>query len=376
MERFTRHDHERALPHFYRAAQLDSAFVTPAIAAAVAHWNLGQYESADSLVREVSDGRERLLPLDGYFLDFVAACLRGDYAAAHEASLGALTISPGGGWWEYQAAWTALAAGQPNVALEHLDRMDPAQASLRDWPEVWTTLAQAYHAIGEYREELRVAIRGGELFPELKSLLDNEIRARAALGRVEEVTSLLAGAVALPDEEGWSDWDLITNAALEFRSHGHEDAYRAAIRRAFDWLDSRPDDEKAQPEHQSRMGRTLYWDERWEEAWVLSADLGPETPVPVSRFGMLGTTNARVRNQAAAQRIGSLLAAIDRSYTFGEPELWRARIAALLGRRDDAAELLADAFRNGLPYSVSLHRDFDLGNIRTIEQSNNRTSER
>ncbi len=367
MARFTRYDNARALPHFYRAAQLDSMFLTPAIAAAVAHWNLAEYASADSLVRSVDLRRERLLPLDRYLLDFVTGLLRGEYVAAHEAARQALLISPGGGWWEYQAGWTALAANRPRATVDHLQRLNPEQASVREWPYLWTSLSEAEHLLGNLREELRVATRGREQHPARLSILDNEVRARAALGRVEEVMSLLDGSDSLPDEAGFGRWDLMIAAALEFRAHGHDEAFRATVQRTLGWLDSRSAEEKARPERLFQLARTLYYAERWEEAMGLLRGLSADSPFAIARWGWVGVTDARLGNATGAQRMNSLLAAIGQAQLYGEALAWRARIAAVSGRPAEATELLAQAIREGLRWGVWVHRDIDLESLREYE---------
>lgn len=363
MERFTRYDNAQALPHFYRAAQLDTGFVTPVIAAAVANWNLGEYERSDSLIEVVKRRRESLLPLDGHFYDFAAAIVGGDYWAAHEAAQSALSISAGGGWWEYQAARTALAANHPRAALDHLSRIDPEEAVPQERPLLWSSMADAYHLLQEYREELRVALRGRAVQPDWWNGLTVEVRARAALGRLDEVNSLLDSAAALPEDIS-RRWDLMTMAALELRAHGYTEAYRTVIRRAIDWLDSRPQEEQAQPDFAFMRARTLYWAERWDEAWVLFTDFGTQVPPPASRFGFLGVTDARVGGDPAAQHMYSLLATLNRPHLFGEALAWRARIAAVMGREEEAVRLLGEAFREGLPYTVSLHRDIDFESLR------------
>jgi hypothetical protein len=40
--------------------------------------------------------------------------------------------------------------------------------------------------------------------------------------------------------------------------------------------------------------------------------------------------------------------------------MWGARIAAVLGERDDALSMMRGAFARGYPYGVELHTDFDL----------------
>ena len=58
------------------------------------------------------------------------------------------------------------------------------------------------------------------------------------------------------------------------------------------------------------------------------------------------------------------LAAIAEPYVFGGPTLWRALIAASLGERERAVNLLRDAFGRGADYGIWLHRDPDLASLR------------
>ena len=48
----------------------------------------------------------------------------------------------------------------------------------------------------------------------------------------------------------------------------------------------------------------------------------------------------------------------------GVTELRRAQLAALLGQREQAVELLSDAFARGLSMSTSLHRQMDFESLR------------
>ncbi len=56
--------------------------------------------------------------------------------------------------------------------------------------------------------------------------------------------------------------------------------------------------------------------------------------------GRLGTLAARRGDTAAARRAESWLASLEGPYLFGAPEVWRARIAAVLGEHDRAVALL------------------------------------
>ena len=61
------------------------------------------------------------------------------------------------------------------------------------------------------------------------------------------------------------------------------------------------------------------------------------------------------RDEAA--RVDSLLAARDVPYQLGGPTMNRARIAAALGDRERAVNLLQDGFSRGSAYGIWLHRE-------------------
>jgi hypothetical protein len=78
----------------------------------------------------------------------------------------------------------------------------------------------------------------------------------------------------------------------------------------------------------------------------------------------LGVSAARLGDTASAERYAARLAAIRRPYTFGRPAFARARIAAALGRRDDAVALLREAESQGLHAAREAHVAPELAALR------------
>jgi hypothetical protein len=74
---------------------------------------------------------------------------------------------------------------------------------------------------------------------------------------------------------------------------------------------------------------------------------------------------ARRGERAEAERIASAMATLDRPYLFGETYYWRAVIAAQLGQRAEAMDLLRDAFGHGRAHDIGLHRDPLLAPLRS-----------
>lgn len=65
-----------------------------------------------------------------------------------------------------------------------------------------------------------------------------------------------------------------------------------------------------------------------------------------------------------AARIARQLADLDTPYLLGQNTIWRARIAALLGDRDQAVALLRDAYAEGYSWWLELHYDIDFESLR------------
>jgi hypothetical protein len=68
-------------------------------------------------------------------------------------------------------------------------------------------------------------------------------------------------------------------------------------------------------------------------------------------LGLLGALAARRGDKKEAERFASLLENIDRPYLFGRHTLRRARIASLLGDKENAVSLIREALAQGLSYT-------------------------
>ena len=68
--------------------------------------------------------------------------------------------------------------------------------------------------------------------------------------------------------------------------------------------------------------------------------------------GLLGTLAATRGDRAEAVRLSDVLIALERPFGRGEASYWRACIAARLGERDTALDLLARALDAGYVYQV------------------------
>jgi tetratricopeptide (TPR) repeat protein len=335
----------QALTFFQRAVALDSTFLEPRFFVVLSHLNLGEGQAADSNAQLLITHRPRMSDAQGHLLDYLLAGLSGDRIAALEA-----TRAYGG----LDAGVEALRANRPREAIDILASVDIAEFYYK-----WLDLMQAYHAVGDHRRELREAEHGRSVFPDRMRVLNAEVHALAALGRVDEVMQRLDESVLLPAEDGMVPGFVMKNAAAELRVHGHREAAFEALDRALEWLGSRPAEEAASGYHRFEVAEALYMKERWEDARAIFEELA-QGPPHINVQGFLGVLAARRGDRETALAIGEGLTGLQARRDFGRDLYWQACIASLLGDRERAMALLSEAYARGRLFSVGLHRDMDL----------------
>lgn len=366
-------DYRNALQHFSRAFALDSTNFFPLLEATLAHLSLGEYAQADSLVAVISASRSKLDVGGGLFLDLVAANVRGDRLRAAEISRRSLERSRGV-VWEFQAGYQALSAARPREAIKMMNGLDPDSGFLKG---VWAyrgVMAEAYHVLGDHESELDLARTQRRIDSQLLSTLLYEVRALAALGRIDEVRTRISESEGLPPQSGLipslpplrglGPGSVMTEAALELRAHGQADASRQIVNRAIEWYASRLRQAPRQESLQKGLASVQYLAGDWQASMTMWTALSEQNPTDVDCLGYVGVSAARLGRRVDATNVDRRLRDWNRLYTFGRNTLWRARIAAQLGERQRAVDLLRQAFAEGHVFDSELHRDFDLETLR------------
>jgi len=349
---------------FGRAAAIDSTFMPPRLFMVGAYADIGEWAKADSMLRLLDRNREKLGRLDLLAVDFNMARTQGN----HEKSLRILRemvkLDPGSDLLYFLIGQRTLWLNRPKETLETYEpykRQTPAGASL-----VWTwgpaTAADAHHMLGNYDRELEGLHRAIEHFPDVIPLRARETRALAAAGRAQEVDDVVDEVLATPPRAG-SPIQVMHAAALELLARGYEkEAFRIASR-GIDWWQSQPR-EGVDVYYRHHFATLLNLTEEWTRARDVLEELAQASPDVIAYRGMLGCLAARTGDHGEALRIREELERLDRPYMFGENFCWSARIAALLGERERAVELLRQAFARGYQYGPDLHSDPDLEPLR------------
>jgi len=361
LDLFTRNRYDEAIEQFTRAFELDTSFYQALMRTAVAHSNRGRYAESDSLTELVEQHRDRLSNFERKWLTWWRASLDGNHLEALRVARELAEVSSI--FW-YVTGIEALAVNRPLEAVEALERVDPTRGFWKEWIWYWDALTEARHMLGDHRRELRDARRGREQHPVRLTAFRHEAIALAALGRVEEVRVLLDELIGLRPNPTWGHAYEAAVAGREFRAHGYPEAAQEALQLALDRLRAHSPHEAERRSYQYSVGRTLYWLKRWEEAREVFVRLVAEDSNSVDYLGHLGVVHARLGNVDEASRISDWLAALDRPYLYGANTEWQTSIAAVLGNREQAVELLRRSFNEGRSYGIDLHRNIDFDPLR------------
>jgi tetratricopeptide (TPR) repeat protein len=365
LKSFLSRDYKKAIGFFTRANVLDSSFYLPLLWASGAHSNLGEYSEAEALCREIEKFREELAPPDRLNLDFHEAGLKGDIHVQYLVSSERARLFPSN-VTNYLHGQDSMNINRPREAIEALRKYDFQRESFKGWTNYWGVLTYSYHMLGNHKQELKEARRGRKQYPEFLSTLWYEVRALAALGRIDEVDKKIEESLTLPPERGWNPGEIMSSAGDQLRAHGYREASLRVAERAIQWFKGRPPEEAKSEDQRFSLANALYAAERWEEARTLFEGLLKETPDNIDYLGYVGTTAARMGDKEWAEKISEQLAGLKTPYLFGGNTYWRACIASISKDKETAMSLLRDALAQGVTYD-RLYDDMDLENLRDYQ---------
>ncbi len=351
-----RGEKREAIAHYLRATALDTTYVQPLLWAVDAYLTMHEYAGADSLIGRLGASRARLAPFDRWFLDNSIAQIHGDWPAAVRTAHQMVEAAPGGEGL-LDVGYFELALDHPHAALAAFRQVDVDRGWMKGWDGYWQFPAAAYHLLGDHCAELAVVREGRARFPTAWRVLSAEVRALAALGRVDELTARVEESAPLAPSDTMNAGRLMLLAYEELRAHGHGAVAGGFATRAVGWYEARPAAERARPLERSGLAEALDASGHPAAADSIWLALAADPSSDIEALGALGVSAARRGDRAEAARRDSALAAMDRPYRFGGNTYQRARIAAQLGQRDQAVQFLRVSFGEGRPYDLTLHTD-------------------
>jgi tetratricopeptide (TPR) repeat protein/TolB-like protein len=348
-------DWRAALGHYARAHAIDSSFALPLVGMAVIHAMTNNWPAVDSLGRMLEPRMGDLTELDREQVAMLNGLARGDCVSSHRAAVRAAQLAPNT-FGHYQLGTVLLCLNRPHEALRVLQEMDPARGELRGWTMYWIRLTEALHRLGDYRQELAVARRVRERQTDGHAILVSELRALAALGRIDEAMQLLSAHLSTPGDA--SRGNVLQGIARELHAHGYRDEAQRVFTWSLDWWLARPQG------NASSVAEAYYRLGRLDEAERLVRTIAEQFPEGGGWRAGLGAIAARRGDRPEAERRSADLASYERPYLFGTHTVDRARIAALLGDREQAVALLRQAFVEGQRGWLMLHFEPDFESLR------------
>jgi DNA-binding SARP family transcriptional activator/tetratricopeptide (TPR) repeat protein/TolB-like protein len=358
-------DSPRAEALFRDAAHRDTSFAAAALAVAVVASNSNDCPLVDSVTRAFDARPQRLDQEDRLTLRIASARCRGRNEEMLRLTLARADLEPGNAGDQMSAAAAASWANRPKQAIELLERVDPAVDL--GWSTdtthfvYWGGLTEAYHRLGRHQEELASANRVPPGAPLSQIWLQGS--ALAGMSRSREALALLDSAVMLPVETvadiglapftdgrpqytvtpGWvANW-----ISRELAVHGDTIAARQAAARAMTWYRSRPPEERSTHEEELVASWSLEMLGDYADASRIARQLVADDSTNVDFRGELAGLAAERGDTALADSLDRWLAAQPVARVNWSASMYRARVAALLGRRDSAVARMREALDEG-----------------------------
>jgi len=358
-------DDARAALHFQRAAEYDSQLVVPRLYLAYMFGAQGDRESQQAVFQELSDRRDQLSPFEQKWLGIQMAYAERRYAEALRLLQEAQGIAPRDLMVRHWTGLIGLYLNRPQLIVETMGSADMEQ--VRDhaaWRYWYNILSRAHHRMGEDEQALVNARRAVDWSPDDAWFRTAECAALAGLGRLDEVRRAVDRALTQKPSPGFTAADLFIYAADELHVHGHPEAALEMAQRAVDWSRRRSDGPNSSGSPRLDLARALSRTGQWDESESLVREFLGNAPENVDALGLHGVLAARQGNRVEAQSSSSALAHIADPYVWGQQTYERACIAAVLGEKDKAVDLLREAFAQGFASFERIHRDPDLDSLR------------
>jgi DNA-binding SARP family transcriptional activator len=335
---------QEALQKYRDALTIDSTFGSPVVWSALAYWSLDDYAGCDSMLRIAERIGDRLSPFDSLLAANQRGELRGDYPAALVAAREMTRVTSGSEGY-ILVGQEALRLNRPHEAIEAFKHADPDRGWIKGWEGYWGHLGFALHEAGDLEAALAAAREGRHRYPSSPYSLNYEARELAALGRTGDLERVIAEALSRSVTPDWAPSVTIYEAAVELRAHGQA---RAAREMALRGQRNRGEHPGPAPRYLPNLDILLArLAEDWTQVERLALAMERDSLRAPTGNGFLGVLAAHRGDTAEARRRFDALARRRYAYDFGAATMWRAQIAATMGRKDEAVKLIRAAFSEG-----------------------------
>ncbi len=351
---------------FARALASDSSYAAPWLMKGYILDVNDQWPAVAAIVARLQPRRAQLSRSEAATLDLLDADLRGDLAGRLRTSREMMHMSPGSAEFPMLVAMSSLYLIRPAEALAAIGQSDPDRGLNLVSPLYWFWRAAAEHDATVYgrgtsAQEERTARSATRRFPEAPQGAFIRGRVLAVDGDERGIQRLLDKLPAATNDLQTERQDLMLFAGRELRAHGHDAAAKRLCESLARELASLPS--KAPRPVLRRRAAALYESGNWTAARDAYAALVQSDTSDIAALGRLATSEVRLGNHGAAERVEARLRTANWTYAHGAPTIWRARLAALRGANQEAVSLLRQAVREGYRASgtddSTIHLDAD-----------------
>jgi DNA-binding SARP family transcriptional activator len=349
-------DRREALGHFLRAIALDSTFYGARVEAAILYRLLGECARTESIASELLPVSERLAPYDYHTLAGQVAQCEGDWQRAYSETRAVVDLEPRSAFLAYSLALQAMQLGRYDEAEELLGRHPIDQGVAEVGPNFALIYAQVLSARGDRSRGIEVAHRLRVRYPEYARswILEATLLTRdGQAARAEALMDTMVVRPVAPSSVLPTGLRRVASALIE---RGDTAAGRHILTRALALLDA-PTSTRGDRASRSERAQILYELGRHDDAEVALMRMVSADSTDVDVRGYVGLVAAACHDSAKAMAADAWLAAARPPFVFTRT-LYRARIAAALGRRAQALTLLAAALDEGGRFMVPPIREY------------------
>ncbi|MDQ2768395.1 MAG: hypothetical protein M3Y30_14735 [Gemmatimonadota bacterium] len=359
-------DSPRAERLLLDAARRDPGFADAAVAAASVASNNAECTLVDSIAHSFGSAGRVLDRVQRLTMQIAVSRCHGHNEEMLRLTLERADLEPQTSSLRISAIAAALWARHPHRALELLEHVNPetdlAWSTDSSHFYYWSSLSEALHLIGDHETELARLNRMPSVAPLTKAWLRG--RALAALARPAETLTLVDTALTLqtessntiglapysngrPEYAATPAWVAIW-IARELAVHGDSATARQVAARALAWYRARMPAEHSAVEERLVAVWSLELTGAYAEAEQGARSLIAEDSTNVDYTGMLGSIAAERGDTALADSVDRWLARQTGDVVSWSASYYRARNAALLGRRTEAIARLRESVDKGI----------------------------
>lgn len=356
------YDYKSAIGYFIKAALLDTLFLPPKVYIAMAFANQGDYGRADSVYQILSKYRAKLTSAEIHILDFLSSHIQGNNTKCLRHLKLAEKAVPGSRTTRYLIGLYSLRLNNPKQTVEIYKNLNFQSKNYGETIiSAWKTkvLCDALHLLKRYHQELEETGKGKTDCPDMVSFYTCEVRAYAAMGKIQEVRNVIGDCHTITMQDGTAG-EVMTEAALEIRLHGRQELSQEFAEMAVNYYLSQPSGKDLRND----LAFAHYVAGQWHEAESIYEQLVAEKPESINYMGYLGVLALRSGETEKAMNIYHQLKDLSIPYLRGSHTLWLARMTALLGDKKQAVALLELSLSQGREFGPTLLQVIEFESLR------------